>query len=89
VDLTISIVGADGTPVTNAEVAVLYDMERDSIGRPMAGMGGPDRAEARLDGPGRYTTPVSFTMAGQWRVRVGIARGGRQEGEGVFLVTVR
>ncbi|HEX9900198.1 MAG TPA: FixH family protein, partial [Candidatus Methylomirabilis sp.] len=72
-----------------AKVTVTYDMVTDSIGRRMAGMGPPGRMAAHLDGPGRYVAPVTFTMAGQWRVRVAIDRAGRQEGQGEFLVTVR
>jgi hypothetical protein len=70
-------------------VIVGYDMESDSIGRRMAGMGPPGRTAAHFESPGRYTAPVNFTMAGQWRVRIAIDRGGRQEGQGEFLVTVR
>jgi hypothetical protein len=64
-------------------------MQTDSIGRRMEGMGPPSPAVAHLDAPGRYVVPVNFAMAGQWMVRVVIVRGGRQEGQGVFLVTVR
>jgi hypothetical protein len=88
-ELIVSIVDARGIPVTDAEVSMIYDMETDSLGRRMAGMGEPARATARMESPGRYTAPVNFTMAGQWRVRVAIDRGGRQEGQGEFLVTVR
>ncbi|MBI4737829.1 MAG: FixH family protein [candidate division NC10 bacterium] len=88
-ELVVSIVDAGGTPVTDAAVTLTYDMETDSIGRRMAGMGEPGRAAARMDSPGRYSAPVSFRMAGQWMVRVAIDRGGRQEGQGEFLVTVR
>lgn len=88
-EVMISIVDAGGTPVTDAAVTLTYDMETDSIGRRMAGMGEPARAMARMNSPGRYTAPVTFTMAGQWAVRVAIARGGQPEGQGVFLVTVR
>lgn len=88
-ELTISLVHQRGVPVSDAQVALTYDMQTDSIGRPMAGMGNPGRALARMDSPGRYTALVTFTMAGQWAVRVAIARGGRQEGQGEFLVTVR
>lgn len=88
-EVTIWVVDAVGVPVTDAEVTLQYDMERDSIGRPMSGMGDPGRATARMDSPGRYTAPVTFTVAGQWRVRVAIARAGRPEGQGAFLVTVR
>jgi hypothetical protein len=87
--LTLSILDANGIPVTDAAVTLTYDMERDSSGRPMSGMGKPDRAMARMDSAGRYSVPVNFSMAGQWMVRVAIARAGRHEGEGAFLVTVR
>jgi hypothetical protein len=82
-------VDGGGVSISDAKVSVTYDMETDSIGRPMVGMGDPGRAMARMNSPGRYTALVTFTMAGQWRVRVAIARGGRQEGQGEFLVTVR
>lgn len=88
-ELIISIVDASGTPVTDAAVTLTYDMETDSIGRRMPGMGEPGRAAARMDSPGRYSAPVRFAMAGQWRVRVAIDRGRRREGQGEFLVTVR
>ncbi len=86
--VTIWVVDAAGGPVTNAEVTLTYDMETDGIGRRTGGMG-EAVATAHMDSPGRYTAPITFSMAGQWAVRVGIARGGRQEGQGVFLVTVR
>lgn len=88
-EVMISIVDARGTPVSDAEVTLTYDMETDSIGRRMAGMGEPGRATARMESSGRYTAPVTFPMAGQWAVRVAIARAGRPEGQGAFLVTVR
>ncbi len=88
-EVKFSIVDATGAPVSDAEVIVSYEMETDSIGRRMAGMGEPGRATARMDSPGRYSAPVTFTMAGQWRVRAAIDRGGSQEGQGEFLVTVR
>ena len=88
-ELKLSIVDASGTPVTNAAVTLTYDMEADSIGRRMAGMRPPGRIAAHLDAPGRYIAPVTFTLAGQWRVRVAISRMGQQEGQGEFLVTVR
>ena len=87
--LAVSMVDTNETPVTDAEVILAYDMQTDSIGRRMAGMGEPARATADMNAPGRYVAPVNFPMAGQWVVRVAIRRGGRSEGEGVFLVTVR
>jgi YtkA-like len=83
------VVDAAGVPVTDAEVTLHYDMGRDSMGRPMSGMGDPGRSQARMNSPGRYTAPVNFMMAGQWTVRVAITRGGRDEGQGTFLITVR
>jgi hypothetical protein len=88
-EVAIWLVDAAGAPVTDATVSLTYDMERDSIGRPMSGMGGPGRAIARMDSAGRYSVPVTFSMAGQWRVRVAILRAGEPAGEGTFLVTVR
>jgi len=88
-EVTIWVVDAAGVPVTDAMVTLAYDMETDSIGRRMAGMGEPGRATARMNSPGDYSALVTLTMAGQWRLRVAIARGGRQEGQGEFLVTVR
>lgn len=88
-ELRFSIVDGSGTPVTDAAVTLTYDMDTDSLGRRMAGMGDPGQATARVDSRGGYSAPVSFTMAGQWRVRVAIARDGREEGQGEFLVTVR
>lgn len=88
-ELTISIVDLGGAPVSNAKVSVIYDMVTDSIGRRMEGMGPPGRIATHLNAPGRYGAPVTFAMAGQWRVRLAIARGGEPEGEGTFLVTVR
>ncbi len=88
-EVTLSVEDANGAPVTDAEVTVTYDMQTDSSGRPMGGMGAPGRATARMASPGRYTTAVTFPMAGQWAVRASIVRGGRPEGQGMFLVTVR
>lgn len=88
-ELTISIVDRGGAPVSNAKVTVTFDMETDSIGRRMGAMGPPGHIAAHLDAPGRYVAPVTFTMAGQWGVRIAIVRGEQPEGQGVFLVTVR
>jgi hypothetical protein len=87
--LMLSIADPDGTAVTDADVSVTYDMQTDGSGRPMAGMGEPGRATARMASPGRYVTPVTFTMAGQWAVRVTVGRGGQAAGQGTFLVVVR
>ena len=87
--MVLSMADGHGTAVTDAEVSLTYDMQTDGIGRPMMGMGPPGRATARMASPGRYVAPVTFTMAGQWAVRVSIDRGGRPEGQGMFLVVVR
>jgi hypothetical protein len=88
-EVTVWLVDATGVPVTDAKVTLTYEMERDSIGRPMRGMGEPGRAMARMDSAARYSVPLTFPMAGQWRARLTIARGGRPEGQGEFLTTVR
>jgi hypothetical protein len=75
--------------VTDAAVTLTYDMETDSTGRRLGSMGESAPVTTRMDSPGRYRAGVNFTMAGQWLVRVSIARGGKQEGQGQFLVTVR
>jgi hypothetical protein len=87
--LIVSVVDGQGAPVTDAAVTLTYYMETDSTGRRMDGMGPPARATVRMESPGRYMAPVNFTMAGQWTVRVAIARSGHEQGQGVFLVTVR
>jgi hypothetical protein len=87
--LTVSIVDHRGAPVSDAQVTLSYDMETDSIGRRMEGMGPPGRIAAHLGAPGRYVAPVNIIMAGLWRVRAAIARGGRPEGQGEFPATVR
>jgi hypothetical protein len=87
--VALSISNIDSSAVTDADVSLTYDMQTDGIGRPMVGMGPPGRATARMESPGRYVAPVTFTMAGQWAVRVSINRGGQQEGQGMFLVVVR
>jgi len=87
--MVLSMADGNGTAVTDADVSLTYDMQTDGLGRPMAGMGEPGRVTARMASPGRYVAPVTFTMAGQWAVRVSIGRGGRQEGQAMFLVVVR
>ena len=87
--LMLSIVDADGTAVTDADVSVIYVMQTDGSGRPMAGMGEPGRTTASMIAAGRYVAPVTLPMAGQWGVQVFIARGGQEEGKGTFLVIVR
>ncbi|OGB95808.1 MAG: hypothetical protein A2Z31_04810 [candidate division NC10 bacterium RBG_16_65_8] len=87
--VALSISNTDGSAVTDAGVSLTYDMQTDGSGRPMVGTSPPGRATARMESPGRYVAPVTFTLAGQWAVRVSIDRGGRQEGQGMFLVVVR
>jgi YtkA-like len=86
---TMSLQDSGGTPVADAAVTLTYDMETDSSGRRMAGMSEPGRIAARMHAPGRYVAPMTFSMAGQWVVRVAIVRAGREEGQGSFLVIVR
>jgi hypothetical protein len=87
--MLLSMADGNGAAVTDADVSLTYHMQADGTGRPMAGMGEPGRATARMASPGRYGAAVTFTMSGQWAVRVSVERGGRQEGQGMFLLVVR
>jgi RND family efflux transporter MFP subunit len=78
--------GADGKPVTDAEVSVLFFMPA------MPTMNMPAmRNETKLPpaGGGVYRGPGQVLMAGRWDVTVTVGRGGRQIGQKQFAITAR
>ena len=71
----VTVTGADGKRITNAEVSVLFVMPA------MPAMNMPEmRNEVKLKstGSGNYSASGQLTMAGQWSVTVTATQGGKQ-----------
>jgi hypothetical protein len=60
--ITITLTDTDDSPVTDAVVAIVGDMDHAGM-MPIAGTGAHT-------GDGQYTVPVQWTMAGDWQVTV-------------------
>ncbi len=61
-EFSISIADAQGRPVIGAQVSC--DMTMPAMAMP------PNRPQAVEQSPGLYTTPVMFTMAGDWEAHI-------------------
>jgi hypothetical protein len=69
--------GADGKPVTGADVSVLFVMPA------MPAM------KMKPAGPGTYAGPGNVMMAGKWNVTVSVKRGGKELGQKRLTLTAK
>lgn len=74
--LTITVTEVDGTPVTNATIAVTGDMAHGGM-MPLSSTG-------TYSGEGHYTVPLTWTMAGDWIVTVQITLADGRQFEQTF-----
>jgi len=82
----VKVNGADGTPVTGADVSVLFVMPAMPAMR-MAEM----RNEVKLKpaGPGTYAGSGNVMMAGKWNVTVSVKQGGKELGQKKLTLTAK
>jgi YtkA-like protein len=82
----VMVKGADGKPVSDADVSVLFVMPAMPAMK-MAEM----RNEVKLkpSGPGMYTGPGSVMMAGTWNVTVSVKQGGKEIGQKKLTLTAK
>jgi hypothetical protein len=78
--------GADGKPVTGADVSVLFVMPAMPAMK-MAEM----RNEVKLKpaGPGAYAGSGNVMMAGKWNVTVSVKQGGKELGQTKLTLTAK
>jgi hypothetical protein len=78
--------GADGKPVTGADVSVLFVMPAMPAMK-MAEM----RNEVKLKsaGAGRYAGPGNVMMAGTWNVTISVKQGGKELGQKKLTLTAK
>jgi nitrogen fixation protein FixH len=78
--------GADGKPVTGADVSVLFVMPAMPAMK-MAEM----RNEVKLKpaGAGTYAGSGNVMMAGKWNVTVSVKRGGKELGQKKLTLTAK
>lgn len=77
--LTLKLTDAAGRPVTGAYIAIEADMTH-------AGMA-PGFAEARETGPGRYQSPLSLQMVGDWVILLHVTLANGRKLERQFAVS--
>jgi len=80
VELVVSVMDANGDPVTGATVRISADM----TDHPMGDLSG----EAADQGTGRYSIVMNLGMAGEWKIMVKAAAS-REEAADEFPVTVK
>ena len=82
----VMVKGADGKPVSDTEVSVLFVMPA------MPAMKMPEmRNEVKLkpSGPGMYMGPGNVMMAGKWDVTVSVKQGGKEIGQKKLTLTAK
>ena len=80
-ELIFEVKGADGQPLSGADVRVQADM----VGHSMGVMQGA----ATDQGNGRYATRVAFSMAGPWKIVVEVRQGDALLAAQDFAISVR
>jgi hypothetical protein len=82
----VMVKGADGKPVSGADVSVLFVMPAMPAMK-MAEM----RNEVKLkpSGPGMYMGPGNVMMAGKWNVTVSVKQGGKEVGQKKLTLTAK
>ena len=80
----VMVTGADGKPVSNADVSIVLVMRKTAS---MAEM----RNEVKLasSGAGLYAGPGQVMMAGTWSVTVGVRQGGKEIGQKQAKLTAK
>ena len=80
----VMVKGADGKPLTDAEVSVVFVMPKTAT---MAEM----RNEVKLkpSGAGMYMGPGSVMMAGTWNVTLSVKQGGKEIGQKKLTLTAK
>ena len=80
----VMVKGADGKPVNDGEVSLLFVM-------PKMGAMAEMRNEMKLkpSGNGMYTGPGTVMMAGKWNVTVGVKQGGKEIGRKKLALTAK
>jgi hypothetical protein len=85
-DFEVMVKGADGKPVSDADVSVLFVMPA---------MPAMKMAEMRNDvklkpsGPGMYMGPGNVMMAGKWNVTVIVKKNGKEVGQKKLALTAK
>ena len=80
-EFSIAIVDGQDRPVAGARVSC--DMSMPAMAMP------PNRPQAVEQSPGLYTTPVMFTMAGDWEALIGVLPTDAASGEFRFSMKTR
>jgi hypothetical protein len=85
-EFEVMVKGADGKPVSDADVSVLFVMPAMPAMK-MAEM----RNEVKLKpaGSGMYKGPGNVMMAGKWNVTVSVKRGGKEVGQKTLALTAK
>ena len=80
----VMVKSADGKPVTDADVSVLFVMPKTAT---MAEM----RNEVKLkpSGAGMYAGPGNVMMAGKWNVSISVKQGGKELGQKKVTLTAK
>jgi hypothetical protein len=80
----VMVKGADGKPINDAEVSVLFVMPKTAT---MAEM----RNEVKLKpfGNGMYMGPGNVMMAGKWNTTVSVKQGGKEIGRKTVTLTAK
>ena len=85
-EFEVMVKGADGKPVSDADVSVLFVMPAMPAMK-MAEM----RNEVKLkpSGPGMYMGSGNVMMAGKWNVTVSVKQGGKEVGQKKLALTAK
>jgi YtkA-like len=80
----VMVKGADGTPIENADVSILFVMP------PMGGMAEmKNELKLKSAGAGKYTGSGDIMMAGKWNVTVSVKQHGKEIGQKKIVVTAK
>ena len=82
----VMVKGADGKPMTGADVSVLFVMPA------MLAMQMPEmrnNVKLKSTGAGMYTGSGAVMMAGTWNVTIGVSQGGKVLGQKKVTLTVK
>lgn len=80
-DLTIAISNVQGKPVSNAKVLLHFSM-------PSMGMDNMGKAKAEEVSPGTYKAATTFSMEGDWNIKVTITQNGNKKQTVMFAFKI-